>query len=216
MGDEEDRMKVTIVGAGNMGRGIGTRVVAGGHQVEIVDHDPADAGQLAAELGGSAAALAPGAPFGGEVVVFAVYYPAIKDAVRQYADQLSGKVVVDIANPLDTQTWDGLATAPGSSSAEETQQLLPQGTAVVKAFNTTFAGTLVAGQVSGQQLDVLIAGDDDNAKQKISQLVSDGGLRPLDVGPLRRAQQLEQLGFLHIALQQPLGLNFESAVKLLP
>ena len=93
---------------------------------------------------------------------------------------------------------------------------MPEGTAVVKAFNTTFAGTLVAGEVSGQQLDVLIAGDDDNAKQKVAQLVADGGLRPIDVGPLRRAQQLEQLGFPHISLQQPLGLNFASAVRLHP
>jgi hypothetical protein len=209
-------MKVTIVGAGNMGRGIGTRLVAGGHHVEILDRDPAEAQQLAQDLGGSAAALGPGAPFGGEVVVFAVYYPGIKDAVRQYADQLAGRVVVDITNPVDTKTWDRLATAPGSSSAEETQQLVPETTAVVKAFNTTFAGTLVAGEVSGQQLDVLIAGDDDSAKRKVLQLVSDGGERPVDVGPLRRAQQLEQLGFLHISLQQPLGLAFGSAVKLHP
>jgi NADPH-dependent F420 reductase len=209
-------VKVTIVGAGNMGRGIGTRAVAGGHQVEIVDRDPAEARKLAEELGGSTTALEPGAPFGGEVVVLAVYYPNTKDAVGQYADQLAGKVVVDIANPLDTQTWDGLATPPGSSSAEETQQLLPQGTPVVKAFNTTFAGTLVDGQVAGQQLDVLIAGDDDAAKQKVAQLAADGGLRPIDVGPLRRAQQLEQLGFLHISLQQPRGLGFGSAVKLHP
>jgi 8-hydroxy-5-deazaflavin:NADPH oxidoreductase len=209
-------MKVTIVGAGNMGRGVGTRAVAGGHQVEIVDHDPDEARELAKDLGGSAMALEPGAPFGGEVVVFAVYYPGIKDAVRQYADQLAGKVVVDITNPVDTQTWDSLATAPGSSSAEETQQLVPQGTPVVKAFNTTFAGTLVAGQVDGQQLDVLIAGDDEAAKLKVAQLASDGGLRPVDIGPLRRAQQLEQLGFLHIAVQQPRNLGFASAIKLHP
>lgn len=209
-------MKVTIVGAGNMGRGIGTRAVAGGHEVEIVDRDPQEAEQLAKDLGNSAAALTTGAPFGGEVILFAVYYPGIKDAVQQYADQLANKVVVDITNPLDTQTWDSLATAPGTSSAEETQQLVPQGTAVVKAFNTTFSATLVAGEVAGQQLDVLIAGDDVSAKQKVSQLVSDGGLRPIDVGPLRRSQQLEQLGFLHIVLQQPLGQNFGSAVKLLP
>jgi predicted dinucleotide-binding enzyme len=84
----------------------------------------------------------------------------------------------------------------------------------VKAFNTTFAGTLVEREVGGQQLDVLIAGDDDEAKQKVSQIAADAGLRPVDVGPLRRAQQLEQLGFLHIAVQQPLGLGFGSAVKL--
>ena len=209
-------MKVTIVGAGNMGRGVGTRAVAGGHQVEIIDHDPGEAQNLADELGGGATALEPGAPFGGQVVVFAVYYPGIKDAVRQYADQLPGKVVVDITNPVDTQTGDNLATPPATSSAEEVQQLVPEGTPVVKAFNTTFAPTLVAGEVAGQQLDVLIAGDDDAAKQKVAQLAADGGLRPIDAGPLRRAQQLEQLGFLHIAVQQPLDLGFASAIKLHP
>jgi 8-hydroxy-5-deazaflavin:NADPH oxidoreductase len=207
-------MKITIIGAGNMGRGIGTRLVAGGHEVEIGDRDPADARKLAQELGEAATALDSSAALGGEVVVFAVYYPGIKDAVRQYADQLSGKVVVDITNPVNVETWDSLATEPGSSSAEEVQQLLPPGTPVVKAFNTTFASTLVEGEVEGQPLDVFIAGDNEGAKQKVAQLVSDGGLRPIDVGPLRRAQQLEQTGFLHIAIQQPLGLGFTSAIKL--
>jgi predicted dinucleotide-binding enzyme len=209
-------MKVTIVGAGNMGRGVGNLAVAGGNDVEIVDRDPAEAQKLADELGDSATALEPGAPFGGEVVVLALYYPGIKDAVGEYADQLAGRVVIDITNPVDTETWDRLATAPGSSSAEEVQELVPQDTPVVKAFNTTFAGTLVEREVAGQQLDVLIASDDDEAKRKVSQLVSGGGLRPVDVGPLARAQQLEQLGFLHISLQQPLGLGFGSAVKLHP
>ncbi len=209
-------MKVTIVGAGNMGRGIGTRVVAGGHEVEVADRDPAKAQKLADELGSSATALDASSRFSGEVVVLAVYYPGITDAVRRYADQLAGKVVVDITNPVNTETWDSLATAPGSSAAEELQGLVPPGTPVVKAFNTTFAATLVKGEVSGQQLDVLIAGDDDGAKQKVSQLVSDAGLRPIDVGPLRRAQQLEQLGFLHIAIQQPRNLGFGSAIKLHP
>jgi 8-hydroxy-5-deazaflavin:NADPH oxidoreductase len=207
-------MKVTIVGAGNMGRGIGTRVVAGGNQVEIVDRDPTDAQKLADELGDRATALDSAMPLSGDVVVFAVYYPGIKDAVRNYADQLTGKVVVDITNPVDTATWDSLATAPGSSSAEEVQEIVPAGTPVVKAFNTTFASTLVEGEVEGQPLDVFIAGDNEGAKQKVAQLVSDGGLRPIDVGPLRRAQQLEQTGFLHIAIQQPLGLGFTSAIKL--
>ena len=207
-------MKVTIVGAGNMGRGIATRVVAGGNQVEIVDRDPTDAQKLAGELGDRATALDSAMPLSGDVVVFAVYYPGIKDAVRNYADQLTGKVVVDITNPVDTATWDSLATAPGSSSAEEVQEIVPAGTSVVKAFNTTFASTLVEGEVEGQPLDVFIAGDNEDAKQKVAQLVSDGGLRPIDVGPLRRAQQLEQTGFLHIAIQQPLGLGFTSAIKL--
>ena len=209
-------MKITIIGAGNMGRAIGTRAVAGGHEVEILDRDPAEAQSLAEELGPSVTALDPGALFGGEVVVLAVYYPGIKDAVRQYADRLAGKAVVDITNPVDTETWDRLATPPGTSSAEEIQQLVPERTQVVKAFNTTFAPTLVEGEVAGQKLDVLIAGDDEEAKRKVSQLIADGGLRPIDVGPLRRAEQLEHLGLLHISLQQPFELGFSSAVKLHP
>ncbi len=209
-------MKVTIIGAGNMGRGVGTRVVAGGHELEILDRDPAEAQKLADELGGGAIALDSASTIAGEVVVLALYYPGIKDAVRQYADDLDGKVVVDITNPVHTETWDRLATPPGTSSAEEIAALVPAGTPVVKAFNTTFAATLVGGEAGGQQLDVLIAGDDDGAKEKVSQLVSDGGLRPIDVGPLARAQQLEQLGFLHISLQEPLELGYASTIKLHP
>jgi 8-hydroxy-5-deazaflavin:NADPH oxidoreductase len=209
-------MRITIIGAGNMGRAIGTRVLAGGHEVEILDRDPAEARKLSEELGDRATGLESGGQIGGDVVVLAMYYPGIKDAAREYADQLAGKVVVDISNPVNTDTWDSLATPPGTSSAEEVQQLVPEGTPVVKAFNTTFAATLVGGEVAGQQLDVLIAGDDEEAKRKVSMLVSDGGLRPLDAGPLRRAQQLEQLGFLHISLQQPLELGFTSTLKLHP
>jgi predicted dinucleotide-binding enzyme len=63
---------------------------------------------------------------------------------------------------------------------------------------------------------VFIAGDDDAAKQKVASLVESGGLRPLDVGPLRRARQLEQFEFLHVAIQEPLGLGYSSTIKLLP
>jgi 8-hydroxy-5-deazaflavin:NADPH oxidoreductase len=86
---------------------------------------------------------------------------------------------------------------------------------VVKAFNTTFSGTLVEGQVAGQPLDVLIAGDDEEAKETVAQLVRDGGLRAIDVGPLERARHLEGLGFLGMMVQQPMGLNFRSAWKLI-
>lgn len=128
-------------------------------------------------------------------------------------EQLAGRVVIDIPNLIDFDMMDAVSTPLDSSSAEETAKLGPEGTPVVKAFNTTFGNTLVAGEVAGQQLDVLIAGDDDAAKNKGAELVRGGGLRPIDVGPLRRARQLEQLGFLHISLQDRLGTGFRSAVK---
>jgi 8-hydroxy-5-deazaflavin:NADPH oxidoreductase len=213
-------MQVTVIGAGNMGRGIGHRLVAGGHSVTIVDRDPEEAEQLAEELRGAAAggatvdAAGPGAQLRGEVVVLAVYYPGSLELAGELGEGLAGKVVVDISNPLN-QTFDALATAPGTSAAEEVAATVPAGARVVKAFNTTFSGTLVEGQVAGQPLDVFIAGNDEEAKETVAQLVRDGGLRAIDVGRLERARQLEGLGFLHITLQQPLGTGFSSAVKIL-
>ena len=166
-----------------------------------------------AQGGATVDAAGSGAELRGEVVVLAVYYPGNLELARDLDDRLAGKVVVDISNPL-TQAFDGLATAPGTSAAEELAAAVPSGTRVVKAFNTTFAPTLVEGQVAGQPLDVLIAGDDDEAKEAVARLVRDGGLRAIDVGPLERAREVEGLGFLGIVLQQPLGLNFQSAWKL--
>ena len=212
-------MQVTVIDAGNMGRGIGHRLVAGGHEVTIVDRDPEEAGRLAKELraaaqgGATVEAAGPTSELRGEVVVLAVYYPEALELARERGDRLAGKVVLEISNPLN-QTLDELATAPGTSAAEELAERAPSGARVVKAFNTTFSGTLVEGQVAGQPLDVHIAGDDEEAKEKVAQLVRDGGMRPIDVGLLERAKHLEGLGFLNITLQQPLGLPFRSAWKL--
>ena len=213
-------MQVTVIGAGNMGRGVSHRLVAGGHDVTVVDRDPEEAGRLVEELrgaaqgGASVEAAEPGAELRGEVVILAVYYPGTLEIAREEGERLARKVVVDISNPLN-ETYDGLATAPGTSAAEEVAAIMPAGTRVVKAFNTTFSGTLVEGQVAGQPLDVFVAGDDEEAKETVAQLARDGGLRAIDVGPLERARQLEGLGFLGIMLQQPLGLGFQSAWKLI-
>lgn len=189
-------MNVTIIGAGNMGRGIGTRFVAGGHSVTFVDANPEAAEKAVTDLKSAAknGAKVSSASLGdvqlGDVVVLAVWYGTNIEIVKQLGDKLAGKVVVDIANPLNS-TYDGLATAPDSSSAEDVAKAIASGAKVVKAFNTTFAGTLLAGQVAGQPLDVFIAGDDADAKDKVAQLAKDGGMRPVDAGPLNRARQIE-------------------------
>jgi predicted dinucleotide-binding enzyme len=159
-------------------------------------------------------AEAPGVGVSDEVVILAVWYPSSLEAARELGGELEGKVVVDISNPVN-QTFDGLATEPGTSAAEELAKAAPAGARVVKAFNTTFAGTLVEGEVAGQPLDVFIAGYDEGAKEIVAQLARDGGLRAIDVGPLERARHLEGLGFLHMMVQQPLGTGFASAVKVI-
>lgn len=213
-------MNVTIIGAGNMGRGIGTRAAAGGHSVTFVDTNPEVAQKTAEEVksvakNGSAVSTASiGDVKLGDLVVLAVAYGTNVDLAKQLGSKLAGKVVVDIANPLNS-TFDGLATAPDSSSAEDVAKVVAPGVKVVKAFNTTYAGTLVSGQVEGKPLDVFIAGDDADAKAKAALLVTDGGMRAIDAGPLSRARQIEAMQLLHIVLQGTLGTNWGSAIKIL-
>ena len=222
-------MIVTIVGAGRLAEGLAVRAIAGGHRLRITDREPGKADKLAALL--VAAGASPGAPgsdvsslsvamvgeaiAGADVVVLAVPYPQGRLIVRDQGAALSGVTVVDTCNPVDFSTFDSLLTSPGMSAAEEIADANPRAQ-VVKAFNTTFASALVAGWVGGLPVDVFLAGDDARAKARVAALVADGGMRPVDTGPLRRARELEAFQLLHMTLQGPLGLDWASAVKLVP
>jgi 8-hydroxy-5-deazaflavin:NADPH oxidoreductase len=213
-------MNITIIGPGNMGRAIAARALAGGHSVTLVGRTPDSTEKAAEELRSfakqgaqvSTATLENVEP--SDVVVLALWYGTNIEVAKQLGKKLKGKTVVDIANPVNS-TYDNLVTAPDSSSAEDVAKAAGSETKVVKAFNTTYASTLQQGHVAGQPLDVFIAGDDEEAKNKVAQLIQDAGLRAVDAGPLRRARQIEGLGFLHIVTQGNLGTNYASAIKIL-
>ena len=206
-------MELTIIGTGTMARGIGTRAVAAGHSLTLLGTEEGKAQELAEELGGSTRSGTVGDSLTGDVVVTAVWYPVTLELAQRYGAELDGKVVVDITNPIDVDAFEPIVPDHGSG-AEELAAAAPEAR-VVKAFNTTFAGTLAGGgEVGGQPLDVFLAGDDDGAKQTVAELVSSMGLRPVDAGPLRRARQLEATGYLHMAVQEPLGTDYGSTVKI--
>jgi 8-hydroxy-5-deazaflavin:NADPH oxidoreductase len=210
-------VNVTIIGIGNMARGIATRLLAGGNSVTLVGREPERAQSLVADLmpaakgGATVRAVPESSPLLDEMVILAIPYSAVTDVTQKFHKQLAHKIVVDITNTLN-ETYDDLATPPGTSGAEEIAKLLPA-TRVIKAFNTTFASTLVIGAAAGQPLDVFIAGDDGAAKKVLGVLVEGGGMRPIDVGPLKRARQLEGLGLLAITLQFTLNTGFKTAWK---
>jgi 8-hydroxy-5-deazaflavin:NADPH oxidoreductase len=178
---------VTIFGAGNMGTAIESVLTAGGAAVDhIRSADP------------------PG-PVNGDIVVLAVYYPVLKDIVDQYADKLAGKIVVDITNPINMETYEPVVPAEGSSAAELAAAL--PSSRVLKAFNTNFASTLSKRKVGPLTTTALVAGDDADAKSALIEAVKAGGIEALDAGALSRARQLEAMGFLQIqlALREQLG-----------
>ncbi len=200
-GKKNTMTDITIIGNGNMARGIASRAIAAGKKVEILGQDAAKAQALANELGADVSfGTTAGAPQG-SIVVLAVPFDAAKAVVSAYGDQLAGKTVVDITNPVNFETFDSLVVEPGSSAAEEIAALAPAGVNVVKAFNTTFASTLVAGESGGKPLDVFIAGDNAEATQAVSSFVSAAGMRPLVVGPLKRSRELEGFQFVVMTVQ---------------
>lgn len=212
-------MHVAIVGPGNMGRALTPRLLAGGNQVLLVG-ERQQAGEVAAEFRGAGqgagqveVAETSDALRRSEVVVLALPYAANLEFAGKHGAELADRIVVDVSNPLN-ENGDALVTEGGVSAAESIRAILPANTHVVKAFNTVFARTLLAGEVSGQPLDVFIAGDDAGANETVGQLVRGGGMRPVVVGRLERARQLEALGFLGIAVQQPLGTGFMTGWKL--
>ncbi len=172
---------VSILGTGNMGPAIAGLVEKGGHTAELFSHSDADK------------------PVTGDIVVLAVYYPSIAEILTQRGEQLAGKIVVDITNPLDVETFDGLIVPADSSATAEIAAALPN-SRVVKAFNTNFAATLASGTVGDQPTTVVIAGDDADAKNTLAEVITAGGLRTIDAGSLRRARELEAIGFLSITL----------------
>lgn len=172
---------VSIIGTGNMGQAIAAVAGRGNHTVQLLGEN-----DVATEVAG-------------DIVVLAVPYPAVADVIAQRGDSLRDKIVVDITNPLNFETFDSLVVPADSSATAEIAAALPQ-SRVVKAFNTTFAGTLASGEVGPQTTTVLIAGDDSDAKSQLAGIVTSGGLKSIDAGSLVRARELEALGFLQISL----------------
>lgn len=194
-----------------MAQAIATRASAGGHEVTLHARDETEGKQIAESLAGNNTKVnvtTVGAEVG-DITVLAVPYDQIADVVGSYGG-FEGKVVVDITNPVDFNTFQ-LIPAPGTSGAEEVAKLAPEAK-IVKAFNTTFAGPLAAGRVADRPLDVFIAGDEQAAKDAVSQVIKDGGLRPVDVGPLGNARHLEGFQLLHMAAQEQIGANWMSAI----
>jgi predicted dinucleotide-binding enzyme len=189
---------ISVIGLGNMASTLAERALAAGNAVEIIGRDPAKANEVAATLDGATVGTAGAAP-AGDIVILAVPYATASAVVSQYGDALNGKVIVDITNPI-TPDSKGFVTPEGSSGAQEIAKAAPASAHVVKAFNTLFAGVLAAGSADGRPVDVFIAGDDAQAKARVSTFIESLGLRPLDAGELPMARAIENAALLQLGL----------------
>ena len=197
---------ITIIGSGNMATAIGTRASKHGHTVELMSRDTAKAQALADQIGDGATVGTYGARPAGHIVIVAVLYQHAVDVVAHHGDALAGKILVDITNPFNADA-SGLVTTAGNSLTQQIAAAAPEGTRVVKAFNTIFGHVLA----KDEPLDAFLAGDSAEAKARVAALLESLDMRPLDAGGLEMASVLEWAGILLVGLARN-GAGFDLAL----
>jgi len=206
-------MKIAVIGAGKAGKALGGAFVRAGYSVVYASKSGESAAKTAAETGGTAAGSVRQAAEGADVVVLAVYYAAAgREVATEIAPVVEGKVVIDVSNPVKPDV-SGLVTEGGPSAAENYASWMP-GAHVVKAFNTIFSSVHGDPKAHGVMIDALFAADDEGARATVAELLRSIGFRPVYVGPLVRARELEAIGFLNIALQMSAQGDWRSAFNL--
>lgn len=199
-------MKIAIIGAGNVGRALGTNWASKGHEIIFGSRNPhsekirevlAAAGSNASAAGIAEAGAA------AEVIVLATPWNSAEQVVESLGD-LTTKIVVDAINPIGPGFQ--LAVGGATSGAEQIAGWA-KGARVVKAFNTTGWETMADPLYLGQPATMFICGDDAQAKTVVTKLAEDLGFEVADTGPLSTARYVESLAmvWIHLAIVQKQG-----------
>lgn len=200
-------MQIAIIGAGNVGATLGRRLRDTGHSVQWGVPTPSDAKYAGLEV-----TTVPSAVQAADVVILAVPWAAAEQAVKS-AGSLAGKVVIDATNPIASD-FSGLADLGGSSAAEMVAQWAP-GALVVKAFNTIGFNVMENPQFGQERASLLVAADDEGAKQTTLTLAADLGFEPIYAGPLSMARHLESFAWVWITLAVKQGQGRDIVFHLL-
>jgi 8-hydroxy-5-deazaflavin:NADPH oxidoreductase len=189
------------LGLGNIGKQIALNLIAGGQHVIVADHGPTKAQEFAKASNGNARAASVAAAIDeGEVIIFAVYFDALKGLLAEYHDKLEGKIVVDPSNPIAPDGSEGFKKiiSQDQSSGQILAALLPPGAKLVKAFGTLAAASLKTGARRSPEPNVLFyATDDRSAGDKVSELIRASGFAPVRVGGVDQSIRIEVFGDLH-------------------
>ncbi len=212
---------IAIIGAaGNMGSGLARNLARAGYYILIAGKDQNKLNELVlgikqdtpnAEI--EILDCSKEASWEADIIIPAVPFEAQNEVASKIKDVVTGKIVLNITNPLN-ENYDGLVTNLDSSAAEELAKLLPH-SKIVKAFNTVFAADFITPQFDGETADVFVAGDDDEAVSTVTELVKDAGFNPLFAGKLKMSRTLENMMVLLIGLTMRNNYNWLAGWKVL-
>jgi predicted dinucleotide-binding enzyme len=195
-------MNIAIIGAGNVGKTLGTALRSKGHTVVYGSRAPANRPERT--IKSVADALV-----GAEAVILATPWTATEALVVQHADALAGKIVIDATNPIHP-SLARLAIAANSSGAELLQSQARQAKFFM-AFNSTGVNVMARPRFAAGRAAMFVAGPDGADKDTVLRIVADVGFEPVDAGELKAARQLEHLAMLWIQLALTKGLGGDFA-----
>lgn len=208
-------MKIGIVGSGDVAKALAVGFLSRGHEVMLGTRDPAKLADWLSERDGAKAGSSSDAAAFGEIVLLATLGTAAVDAVTQAGiDRFAGKVVIDATNPLQhDEAGPHLAVGFDDSLGEQVQRAIPQAH-VVKAFNTVGSPHMIDPQFDGGPPTMFIGGNDDGAKQTVTQILRDFGWDVADLGGIEASRYLEPMCMAWVAYGARAG-RWHHAFKLL-
>jgi len=195
-----DRLTIGTIGTGNVAQAIAGHAVTAGYQVVLSNsRGPESLTELVGQLGANASAGTVAEAAQADIVILAVNWDKVPDAVKDVTDW-NGRIVIDATNQ-----WGGPGTEIvdlGDQTGSEHNAALMPGARVVKAFNTILAGVTAQNPSrTNGRLVVFLAGDDQDAKTTVSAFVDSMGFSPVDLGAAREGRLMQvggPLGGLHV------------------
>lgn len=201
-------MRIAVLGTGVVGRTLASALLSNGHEVRLGSRTAGNEAAVgwAEEIGGPASegTFADAAGFG-ELVINATAGAASLEALEMAgAEQLAGKVLIDVANPLDKSRGmpPTLTVCNDDSLGEQIQRALPD-VRVVKTLNTVTAAVMVDPTLIEGQHTMFVAGDDAEAKAQANELLQELGWPVssiLDLGGISAARGMEMYMALWLRL----------------
>jgi len=205
--------RIGILGTGSMALALGKSLLAAGHFVAFGSRRPETKNEFHKIVGEESRIYGYQAAIdAGEIVIITLPYKEVATTARKFADSLRNKIVIDITNPFKAQPNNG------DSGAQVTASIIGEGSRVIAAFKTNFAGTFENPiDSTAEPREVHYAGDDEEAMEAVEELIKGIGFKPVDCGTLAQAVVLDHMVPLMIRLDTTeLDAQHLSSFRLIP
>lgn len=205
-------MKIGIIGSGPAGQTLGKGFIRLGYEVRIGSRDPSKLSAWVEEVGPQGGAgISNAVAEWAELLIISVLGRGAEEAVRVAGiENFDGKIVIDASDPLDFSSGrPGLFVGTTDSLGERIQRLLPKAK-VVKTFNTVLADVMIDPSLSGPDADMLMAGNDAEAKAVVTGILEAFGWSVVDMGDIENARWLEAVSLAWVVYSHKTGKTHHS------